>query len=128
MSPQDTRKWPTRDQGLAHGRQAMLEGLQSAGQDQSPGTAGVDAKIILGHQCPTGGATMATGKTLTSQSVSECLFSACTRRRASWRRSLASLVLWRSARLCWMATVAAAEDLHSSTLRQLTTPLRLGRH
>ena len=47
MSPQDARKWPTRDQGLAHGRQAMLEGLQSAGpdpqgavQDQSPGTAG----------------------------------------------------------------------------------------
>ena len=86
------------------------------------------AKIIPDHQCPTGGAMMATGRTLTSASALESLDFPSTPPSVSWRRSLASLGPWRSVRLCWMDTVVVAEASRSSTSSRLMMLLKHGRH
>ena len=70
-------------------------------------------------QCLIGDAITETGRNQSLISVWECLAWVCTPQRESWRRSSASLVVWRSVRLCWMVILVAAEDLPLSITRTL---------
>jgi len=98
----------SREAGLGHQGGAVGEAGAGAEAEAGPmqgeteadlgkGPRGVESPV---HRCRTGDGTREIERSLNQTSVSECLDSACTPLRGSWRRSLEDLERLRKPRWC----------------------------